>query len=95
MGHDLLDLARHAAPVEGSLRRLALHCRQAGAKRLRRKPQRSLPRRVLNEHVLRGVPMGRRISKAWLIGHNGHRPHTGLGGATPKEFAARSQRDHD
>jgi putative transposase len=48
----------------------------------------------LNEHVFRGLPMARRIIEAWRIDYNAHRPHTSLGGVTPNEFAARSQRDH-
>ena len=46
----------------------------------------------LNEHVFRGLPMARRIIEAWRIDYNAHRPHTSLGGLTPSEFAARSQR---
>jgi putative transposase len=49
----------------------------------------------LNEHVFRGLPMARRIIEAWRIDYNAHRPHTSLGGVTPNEFAARSQRDHN
>jgi putative transposase len=39
--------------------------------------------------------MARRIIEAWRIDYNAHRPHASLGGATPNEFAARSQRDHN
>jgi putative transposase len=49
----------------------------------------------LNEHVFRGLPMANRIIEAWRIDYNAHRPHTSLGGVTPNEFAARSQRDHN
>jgi putative transposase len=49
----------------------------------------------LNEHVFRGLPIARRIIEAWRIDYNAHRPHTSLGGVTPNEFAARSQRDHN
>jgi len=49
----------------------------------------------LNEHVFRGLPMARRIIAAWRIDYNAHRPHTSLGGVTPNEFAARSQRGHN
>ncbi|MBX9993110.1 MAG: transposase [Phreatobacter oligotrophus] len=47
----------------------------------------------LNEQLFRGLPMVRRIIDAWRIEHNGHRPHTSLGGLTPDEFATRSQQD--
>jgi putative transposase len=49
----------------------------------------------LNEHVFRGLPMARRIVEAWRLDYNADRPHTSLGGLTPNEFAARSQRDHN
>ena len=49
----------------------------------------------LNEHVFRGLPMARRIIQAWRLDYNADRPHTSLGGLTPTEFAARSQRDHN
>jgi putative transposase len=48
----------------------------------------------LNEHVFRGLPMARRIIEAWRLDYNACRPHTSLGGLTPNEFAARSQKDH-
>ena len=49
----------------------------------------------LNEHVFQGLPMARRIIQAWRLDYNADRPHTSLGGLTPNEFAARSQRDHN
>lgn len=49
----------------------------------------------LNEHVFRGLPLARRIIEAWRLDYNACRPHTSLGGLTPNEFAARSQRDHN
>jgi putative transposase len=49
----------------------------------------------LNEHVFRGLPMARRIIEAWRLDYNACRPQTSLGGLTPNEFAARSQRDHN
>ena len=49
----------------------------------------------LNEHVFRGLPLARRIIEAWRLDYNGERPHTSLGGLTPAEFAARSQKDHN
>ena len=49
----------------------------------------------LNEHVFRGLPMARRIIKAWRLDYNAARPHTSLGGLTPNEFAAQSEKDHN
>ena len=49
----------------------------------------------LNEHVLHGLPMARRIIEAWRLDYNACRPHTSLGGLAPNEFAARSQQDHN
>ena len=49
----------------------------------------------LNEHVFRGLPMARRIIESWRLDYNACRPHTSLGGLTPNEFAARSQRDRN
>jgi len=49
----------------------------------------------LNEHVFRGLPMARRIIRAWHLDYNADRPHTSLGGLTPNEFATRSQKDHN
>jgi putative transposase len=46
----------------------------------------------LNEHVFRGLPMARQIIEAWRSDYNADRPHTSLGGLTPNEFAARSDR---
>jgi len=49
----------------------------------------------LNEHVFRGLPMARRIIEAWRLDYNAARPHTSLGGLTPDEFAAQSEKDHN
>jgi putative transposase len=49
----------------------------------------------LNEHVFQGLSAARRIIEAWRIDYNAHRPHTGLRGLTPNEFAARSRTDHN
>ena len=49
----------------------------------------------LNEHVFRGLPMARRIIEAWRLDYNAARPHTSLGGLTPNEFAAQSEKDHN
>jgi putative transposase len=49
----------------------------------------------LNEHVFRGLPTARRIIEAWRRDYNVCRSHTSLGGLAPKEFAARSQPDHN
>ena len=49
----------------------------------------------LNVHVFHGLPMARRVIEAWRRDYNADRPHTGLGGLAPNEFAARSQRDHN
>jgi hypothetical protein len=38
--------------------------------------------------------MARRIIEAWSLDYNACRPHTSLGGLTPNEFTARSQRDY-
>jgi putative transposase len=47
----------------------------------------------LNEHLFRGLRDARRIIDAWRTDYNSARPHTSLGGLTPKEFAARSGSD--
>ena len=47
----------------------------------------------LNEHMFRSVPAAKRIIEDWRIDYNANRPHTSLGGLTPDEFAARSQKD--
>jgi putative transposase len=47
----------------------------------------------LNEHMFRSVPAAKRIIEDWRIDYNANRPHTSLGGLTPDEFAAQSQKD--
>jgi putative transposase len=49
----------------------------------------------LNEHLFRGLSDARRILEAWRADYNHARPHTSLGGLTPKEFATRSKRDQN
>ena len=44
----------------------------------------------LNEHLFRGLTDARRILDAWRADYNHARPHTSLGGLTPREFATRS-----
>lgn len=47
----------------------------------------------LNEHLFRGLREARRIIEAWRADYNSPRPHTSLGGLTPREFATRSETD--
>lgn len=49
----------------------------------------------LNEHVFRGLSAAREMIEAWRTDYNSLRPHTGLRGLTPNEFAARSGMDHN
>ena len=49
----------------------------------------------LNEHLFRGLADARRIIEAWRDDYNHARPHTSLGGLTPREFATRSRSDHN
>ena len=44
----------------------------------------------LNEHLFHGLREARRLIDAWRSDYNSARPHTSLGGLTPKEFATRS-----
>ncbi len=46
----------------------------------------------LNEHLFRGLADARRIIDDWRADYNHARPHTSLGGRTPREFATRSER---
>jgi putative transposase len=48
----------------------------------------------LNEHLFHGLRDARRIIEAWRADYNSARPHTSLGGLTPREFATRSGSDH-
>lgn len=43
----------------------------------------------LNEHLFSKLKEARQIIEDWRIGYNTNRPHTGLNGLTPNEFAAR------
>ena len=49
----------------------------------------------LNEHLFTSLPHARQVIEAWRIDYNTRRPHTSLDGLTPREFATRSQRDHN
>jgi putative transposase len=48
----------------------------------------------LNEHLFHGLREARQIIEAWRADYNSARPHTSLGGLTPREFATRSGSDH-
>ena len=41
----------------------------------------------LNQHWFKNLAEARRIVEAWRIEYNNSRPHTALGGLTPKEYA--------
>lgn len=43
-----------------------------------------------NEHLFHGLREAQRIIEAWRVDYNSARPHTSLGGLTPREFATRS-----
>ncbi len=49
----------------------------------------------LNEHLFRSYSQARRIIETWRHDYNTERPHTSLGGLSPKEFATRSNQDHN
>jgi putative transposase len=49
----------------------------------------------LNEHLFTSLPHAREVIEAWAFDYNTRRPHTSLDGLTPKEFAARSDEDHN
>lgn len=49
----------------------------------------------LNENLFRGYSQARRIIEHWRYDYNTERPHTSLGGLSPKEFATRSHEDHN
>jgi putative transposase len=49
----------------------------------------------LNENLFHGLPETRRIIEAWRADYNSTRPHTSLGGLTPREFATRSKTDQN
>jgi putative transposase len=46
----------------------------------------------LNEHLFTGLGEAGQIIEAWRIDYNTRRPHTSLGGLTPREFATRQAR---
>jgi putative transposase len=46
----------------------------------------------LNVHWFRSVADVRRQIEAWRLGYNGARPHSGLAGRTPAEFAREHER---
>lgn len=49
----------------------------------------------LNEHLFASYGQARRIVDHWRHDYNAHRPHTSLKGLTPREFATRSNQDHN
>jgi putative transposase len=49
----------------------------------------------LNEHLFRGYSQARRVIEHWRHDYNNERPHTSLGGLSPKAFATRSNQDHN
>ena len=49
----------------------------------------------LNEHLFNSYTQARRIIERWRHDYNTERPHTSLDGLTPKEFATRSNQDHN
>ena len=49
----------------------------------------------LNEHLFASYGQARRIVDRWRHDYNAHRPHTSLKGLTPREFATRSNQDHN
>jgi len=49
----------------------------------------------LNESLFRTLAHARELIAAWQADYNGCRPHTSLGGLTPAEFAARSDKGHN
>jgi len=49
----------------------------------------------LNEHLFSNLSHARQIIEAWKIDYNTTRPHSGLNGLTPTEFAARPTQGHN
>ena len=49
----------------------------------------------LNEHLFDSLRHARRLIAAWRSDYNHQRPHTSLGGLTPREYANRSRQDHN
>jgi putative transposase len=49
----------------------------------------------LNEHLFRSLAQARRIVEHWRLDYNAKRPHTGLHGLTPIEFATRPAKGHN
>jgi putative transposase len=91
-----LDVARDPALAGGSWDRMALHrSRQAATERLRREPERPLPRRVPQRASLPRLAIGPPDRRGLADRLQPHRPHTSLGGLTPNEFATRSRQDQN
>ena len=55
----------------------------------------SLRDECLNEHLFTSYRYAREIVEDWRNDYNLNRPHTGLDGLTPYEFATRSQQDQN
>ena len=49
----------------------------------------------LNEHLFASYRQAQTIIEDWRIDYNQNRPHTGLNGLTPNEFAKRSSLDQN
>jgi len=49
----------------------------------------------LNEHLFTSYARAREVIEAWALDYNTRRPHTSLDGLTPREFATRSNEDHN
>ena len=47
----------------------------------------------LNQHWFLDLDDARRTIEAWRISYNTNRPHSGLGGKTPAEFAKMNRRE--
>jgi putative transposase len=50
---------------------------------------------LLNETAFQSLRHARELLAEWQNDFNQYRPHTGLGGLTPNEFASRSSTDHN
>ena len=49
----------------------------------------------LNEHLFGNLRVARDLIEHWRIDYNTRRPHTSLGGLTPREFATRPNQGHN
>lgn len=49
----------------------------------------------LNEHLFTNYAHARQVIEDWRIDYNTKQPHTSLDGIMPREFATRSQEDHN